>query len=117
MLYLAHRYLIHPFWSFVSVRFPFFLFLDLLAYGNDKVLIVSPTREIAKQTCDVITEIGKYLHHISCACFIGGTSVQDDIDQIAHCQIVTGTPGRLKQLLNDGTSTCKMDSTLNSQAT
>jgi len=67
-----------------------------------QVLILSPTREIALQTCHVVTEIGKYVPNVQCHCFIGGTSVQEDLSKVSTCTIATGTPGRLQQLIEEG---------------
>lgn len=70
------------------------------------MLIASPTREIAIQTCGVLAEIGKHYVDVRCNYFIGGTSVQDDIQAISSCEIATGTPGRIKQLIDEGLTLC-----------
>lgn len=63
-------------------------------------IIISPTRELAEQTKDVVTSLGQYdgiRVHIS----VGGTAVRDEInilkEDIPH--IVVATPGRLLQML------------------
>jgi len=62
-------------------------------------LILSPTRELATQTNDVVKAIGNYLgvkSHLS----MGGTHVVDDKKKLGegvHC--VVGTPGRICDLL------------------
>lgn len=69
-----------------------------------QTLIVAPTREVALQIHEVITCIGSAYKKLRCVVCIGGTEVKLDRAQlkITHdgsCQIVIGTPGRLKQLM------------------
>lgn len=69
-------------------------------------LIVCPSRELAKQTQDLIEffaeklEEGGFPRIRSCLC-IGGTSVQSQISIINHgVHIIVATPGRLMDMLN-----------------
>lgn len=70
-----------------------------VAENHVQCLILSPTRELATQTNDVVKAIGNYLgvkSHLS----MGGTHVVDDKKKLGegvHC--VVGTPGRICDLL------------------
>lgn len=66
-----------------------------------QTIVVAPTREVALQIHEVITSIGSVYENLNCAICIGGTEVKSDRAQFKKgpCQIVIGTPGRLKQLL------------------
>ena len=64
-----------------------------------QVLILSPTRELALQTEKVVQALGNYLSVKSHAC-IGGTSVGSDTKKLqAGVQLVSGTPGRVFDLI------------------
>lgn len=70
-------------------------------------LLIAPSRELAKQTFDVIEEFAKALETVdglpplrTLLC-IGGTSVKDQAESIKQgVHIVVATPGRLMDLLN-----------------
>jgi len=76
--------------------------LDDRATANDtQVLIISPTRELAEQTCRVVSALGDYMN-VKCHAFIGGKSVGDDIRALEgnnSVQIASGTPGRIYDLI------------------
>ena len=62
-----------------------------------QVLILSPTRELAEQTCRVVNSLGDYMS-VKCHACIGGKSLGDDRRALQHghgAQIVSGTPGRV----------------------
>ncbi|RHW70060.1 ATP-dependent DEAD box helicase [Trypanosoma brucei equiperdum] len=69
-------------------------------------LVLSPTRELAMQTAEVITRIGEFLAEGSssfCATFVGGTRVQDDYRKLQSRTIVAvGTPGRVVDVTKRG---------------
>ena len=71
-------------------------------------LVLSPTRELAIQTYDVISKIGLYVSGGDntapfCQTFVGGTLVKDDIKKLAAGVIVAvGTPGRVADLIKRG---------------
>lgn len=70
-----------------------------------QALVLSPTRELATQTFDVISALGDYLSegHLFCHTFVGGTRVQDDIRKIqAGIIVAVGTPGRVSDLISRG---------------
>lgn len=62
-----------------------------------KVIILTPTREIAQQIVQVI----KTIKQPECIVhtFIGGTALKDDQNHLKKCHIVVGTPGRIEELL------------------
>lgn len=74
-----------------------------------QTLIVSPTREIASQIFEVVSSIGCYYTNVQCALCIGGTDIKQDRANLTkgskskngdQCQIIIGTPGRLKHLID-----------------
>lgn len=64
-------------------------------------VIIAPTRELALQISEVLEQFLKNLPQFSFALFIGGTSVQDDLDRFSSsgANIIIATPGRLEDLL------------------
>jgi len=68
--------------------------------SDTQVLIVSPTRELAEQTCRVVSALGDYMN-VKCHAFIGGKSVGEDIRALEsnNAQIASGTPGRVYDLI------------------
>ncbi|KAF0554419.1 DEAD-domain-containing protein [Gigaspora margarita] len=76
--------------------------LEMLNLNNTRpqVLILAPTREIAVQTKEVISNIGRYMNGLICHVFIGGIPVEEDIPKLKKCHIVIGSPGRIGLLLN-----------------
>eukprot|EP01060_Flectonema_neradi_P039289 TRINITY_DN85_c0_g1_i1.p1 TRINITY_DN85_c0_g1~~TRINITY_DN85_c0_g1_i1.p1 ORF type:complete len:405 (+),score=105.84 TRINITY_DN85_c0_g1_i1:79-1293(+) len=60
-------------------------------------LVLSPTRELAVQTEQVISQIGEYLcDGTFCHTFVGGTRVQEDLRKLQQGVLVAvGTPGRI----------------------
>ncbi|VDI43509.1 ATP-dependent RNA helicase DDX20 [Mytilus galloprovincialis] len=67
-----------------------------------QVLILAPTREIAIQIWDVVKSIGQALPQLRCHTFIGGMPLQEDKQKLKKCHIAVGTPGRMKQLIEQG---------------
>ncbi|KAF5186645.1 Dead-box atp-dependent rna helicase [Thalictrum thalictroides] len=69
---------------------------------NPLCLVLSPTRELAQQIADVLSEAGKSCGARS-VCLYGGTSKGPQISALkAGIDIVIGTPGRLKDLIEMG---------------
>lgn len=64
-------------------------------------IILSPTRELAEQTKNVISAFGQYLK-VNIISLIGGTSIQRDIDllQSNKVQIISATCGRLNDMIS-----------------
>ncbi|CUV07382.1 unnamed protein product [Cryptosporidium hominis] len=66
------------------------------------VLILSPTRELAEQSEKVCTSIGDYLDIRTHSC-IGGKKLKDDIKAFnSGVSIISGTPGRVLQMIEQG---------------
>lgn len=69
---------------------------------NPLCLVLSPTRELAQQIADVLCEAGEPCGARS-VCIYGGTSKGPQISSLkAGVDIVVGTPGRLKDLIEMG---------------
>lgn len=67
---------------------------------NDaQALILSPTRELAEQTCKVISSLGDFMK-IQCHTCIGGKSISSDIKILDRgVQVISGTPGRMYDMI------------------
>ncbi|KAG9351896.1 hypothetical protein JZ751_023147, partial [Albula glossodonta] len=66
-------------------------------------LIISPTRELAYQTFEVLRKVGKN-HEFSAGLIIGGKDLKHESERIHRTNIIICTPGRLLQHM-DETST------------
>lgn len=66
-----------------------------------QILALSPTRELAIQTMDVMAKIGLMMNDLKTQLLVGGNSIDDDIrnlrDNVPH--IITGTPGRIYDMM------------------
>lgn len=65
-----------------------------------QIIIISPTRELSKQTTEVVIELSKYME-ISYLEVVGGTDIfqcRSDLDKLP--QVVIGTPGRILDMIN-----------------
>eukprot|EP00996_Jenningsia_fusiforme_P001006 NODE_1917_length_1356_cov_232.318286_g1736_i0.p1 GENE.NODE_1917_length_1356_cov_232.318286_g1736_i0~~NODE_1917_length_1356_cov_232.318286_g1736_i0.p1 ORF type:complete len:406 (-),score=70.13 NODE_1917_length_1356_cov_232.318286_g1736_i0:86-1303(-) len=73
---------------------------------NCQSLVLSPTRELAVQTEQVVSHIGDFLSEggaAFCGLFVGGTRVIDDIKKLQSGVIIAvGTPGRIFDLIKRG---------------
>ncbi len=65
------------------------------ASNRAKVLVLSPTRELALQISEEIKKFAKHKKNISIATIYGGQSMQPQIHQLKKANIVIGTPGRI----------------------
>jgi ATP-dependent RNA helicase DDX10/DBP4 len=63
-------------------------------------LIISPTRELAYQTFEVLKKVGSQ-HDFSAGLVIGGKNIKDEQNHIQHTNIVICTPGRLLQHMDE----------------
>jgi len=71
--------------------------------GRVRALIISPTRELAEQTCDAINELGKQTGLQSIAVY-GGVSMEQQNRRLrSGIEIVAACPGRLLDHLWKGT--------------
>ena len=64
---------------------------------NEKSIIISPTRELAKQIYDVAIEIAKY-SKLKVGLYIGGSNINEDFKNIKNCNIIIGTIGRVNHI-------------------
>ena len=76
---------------------------DPSSLPENQVIILSPTRELAKQTHQVLSELGDYIEGLTTRVLVGGSGVRDDIRALRQgVQIVVGTPGRVAHMIADG---------------
>ncbi|RAL05029.1 RNA-dependent ATPase DBP3 [Aspergillus ibericus CBS 121593] len=80
--------------------------LDSAKKGKGKpymptAVIISPTRELAMQIYDQILKFAE-LVDIKVACIFGGVKKDEQREALKTATIVVATPGRLKDLQNDG---------------
>ena len=74
---------------------------SLLKADKSMALVLTPTRELAKQVMDVITSLLSDLNHISTACLIGGEQMTRQLKQLKkRPRIIVGTPGRINDHLD-----------------
>ncbi|XP_053334670.1 probable ATP-dependent RNA helicase DDX10 isoform X1 [Clarias gariepinus] len=66
-------------------------------------LIISPTRELAYQTFEVLRKVGKN-HDFSAGLVIGGKDLKDESLKIHRTNIIICTPGRLLQHMDENSS-------------
>jgi len=70
--------------------------------GN--AIVLTPTRELAKQVLEVIHDLLAGQDKINTAFIIGGESMQKQLNQLRrHPRIIVGTPGRINDHLERGT--------------
>ena len=61
-----------------------------------KAVVLSPTRELAQQIAQDLTNLAQFLPEIRVVCVYGGAGLEKQQKQLkAGCQIVVATPGRL----------------------
>ncbi|KAI4454861.1 rna helicase [Holotrichia oblita] len=72
-------------------------------WGKQEVgaIVISPTRELALQTYDVLKQLLKYVKGLRQILFVGGNHVEEDVDNFIKNggNILICTPGRLEDLL------------------
>lgn len=65
-----------------------------------KTIVLVPTRELAQQVEQELKSLSKGLQIFS-SCFIGGTSINKDIDKLRRLNhVIIGTPGRINDMIN-----------------
>ncbi|MCZ2085386.1 MAG: DEAD/DEAH box helicase, partial [Flavobacteriales bacterium] len=70
---------------------------------NIQTLVLAPTRELAQQIYNNLTEFAKYLPEVSIVLLTGGNTVKSQIEELkATPQMVVATPGRFLDLLEKG---------------
>ena len=66
-----------------------------------QILILSPTRELAGQSADVITKIGSMMPELHVKTIVGGTAIRDDARDVQHTvpHVIVGCPGRVFDMI------------------
>ena len=68
--------------------------------NKNKSIVLVPTRELAQQVEQELKSLSKGLKIFS-SCFIGGTSINKDIDKLRRPNhVIIGTPGRINDMIN-----------------
>ena len=66
-----------------------------------QVMILSPTRELSRQSYEVVTNLGKFMKGLKTQLLIGGTEIDGDIEllkkDVPH--VIIGCPGRTHDML------------------
>lgn len=76
----------------------------LLRSPHGSALVLTPTRELAKQALDIIRQLLGTQGAIKAACIIGGEPMGKQITQLrAGPRVIVGTPGRINDHLERGT--------------
>ena len=74
---------------------------SLLTSDHSTALVLTPTRELAKQVMEVISSLLSDLNHINTACLIGGEQMTRQLKQLKkRPRIIIGTPGRINDHLD-----------------
>ena len=71
--------------------------------NNKKVLLLSPTRELADQSCTIINQLAGNCRRIKCNKFVGKVPISTDrknLEKNVGTNILSGTPGRIYDLLD-----------------
>jgi len=85
-----------------------------LDQNTTQVLILSPTRELTKQTANVINGIGCMMSNLRVQTLIGGTSINDDLTEMKEStpHIIAGCPGRVYDVIRRNQNMCKTIQTI-----
>ena len=63
-----------------------------------QAIIITPTRELGEQVYSVASQLSKYTP-FKLACCIGGTNIKEGLANLKHCNVVIGTMGRIKHMI------------------
>jgi len=68
--------------------------------ATTQAVLISPTHELAKQTCNVVTHLGSMMQGLRIKTLIGGTSINDDYREIKENppHIIVGCAGRIHDM-------------------
>ena len=68
--------------------------------ATTQAVLISPTHELAKQTCNVVTHLGSMMQGLRIKTLIGGTSINDDYRDIQENppHIIVGCAGRIHDM-------------------
>jgi len=71
-----------------------------LESATTQAVLISPTHELAKQTCNVVTHLGSVMKGLHIKTLIGGTSIHDDYRDIQQKppHIIVGCAGRIHDM-------------------
>ena len=78
------------------------IILERVKSGSKKpsALVLAPTRELAIQVSDELANLARFSKHV-CVPIYGGASINAQADQLDRgADIVAGTPGRVKDMMN-----------------
>ena len=70
-----------------------------------KAIVLEPARDLAEQTHEFFRSFSRHLGDpaIQCGLFVGGTDVSKDVKALkAGCDVATGTPGRIIDMVESG---------------
>jgi len=69
--------------------------------NKTQIIIVSPTRELARQTYNVCSSLNEYLEY-NILLVVGGSNIKEAKEKLkSGVHIIIGTPGRLLHMMND----------------
>ncbi|AAS53292.1 AFL080Wp [Eremothecium gossypii ATCC 10895] len=68
-----------------------------------KCLVISPTRELASQIYDNLVQLTDKVG-LNCCCVYGGVQKDSQREQLKKAQVVVATPGRLLDLIEEGSA-------------
>jgi translation initiation factor 4A len=72
-----------------------------LTNKSTQILVLSPTRELSKQTANVMLGIGSMMKGLVVQNIVGGSSIDDDSEMLKTSipHVITGCPGRVYDML------------------
>ncbi len=85
-----------------TLAFGLGILMNAAQYDKRCTLILTPTREIAHQVCDVINGAGT-IERTRAVAVYGGVSIGPQIDAMKQAHIIVGTPGRIMDHMERGT--------------
>jgi ATP-dependent RNA helicase DBP3 len=68
-----------------------------------RVVVISPTRELAMQIFEVLEKYSKDAG-LRAVCLYGGVPKDDQRQKLRTAQVIVATPGRLNDLINEGSA-------------
>jgi translation initiation factor 4A len=80
-----------------------------LELNHPQVLVLSPTRELSKQTASVFNGIGCMMNGLQIQTLVGGSSVDEDLSILRNNppHVIVGCPGRVFDILKKNNVICK----------
>ena len=70
-----------------------------------QAIIISPTRELSKQTARVVEGIGAMIDNLTVQLLVGGTSIDEDVHNLKNNipHVIAGCPGRIYDMMRRNT--------------